>query len=696
MQCEIAAKNHQPPPCAASWLEPPFWPAQKGPSCEGCPRGCIPAMAAPLDGGVCTLWRARAASASFAASWAAPRIAEHFGSGTRPCPTMAAAFCNRPHRHGGHRLLIGSEAGEVVLVNCAAAAAAAATTFAVVASPAETIWDVAWSPTDETYALGLADDSVHIYSVARQAATAALPFHQSSVRTVKYQPAAAGAILASSGRDGAIALWDLRLADAAGSGGTRPVAVVANAHAEGCASGRPSASPSSVTAIEFLPGEPHVIASVGQPDYSIRFWDMRYTWRRGTTPVPVDQIDAPLSGLRRRAFLALSTDSTGSTIYATNGNNRIYSYLTSNRSPTPLECFSAPGFRSSASFYVRSAVSPDDAYLLSGSNEGGAYVWPLFAHHRRRRRNDNGDRHGWRSLAGCSARKFPFDDLPLPVVEVTEACLLGEHRYDVSCVAWSKGSGSLTASQRRATAATADQNPFFPQPGREEEDGDLCDAAAEYIFVGGEDYVSRLWSSRREDGLHKGSARQPCGRHGEEHLVRPAIVCDDHGNGAAEGTPSVRHPVGHRVRSLAIEPGAPEQHGTAHQPITIYNKALCEWPHYAEQPKRILGEADAPPPFLLRSAASSPHRTMKNPPPPSSDHHGTPSRKRQSVLDAYFPSSPSAKAAGIGEGCRRALVASKVELIHPASLLSSQLDDESYSGDENRHPLEGDITGARQ
>lgn len=350
---------------------------------------------------------------------------------------MAADF-SRHHRP--HHLLVANEAGEVCLVDGSppevGVGAPVSRELHAYANP---IFDLRWGGlNDSLYALAVADMHVYVHDAASQAVQQCLGHHASSIRTVRFRPRHPH-LLVTAGRDGCIGMWDLRVCGT-NSARNSPALLISDAHQQPPSAGTLSrrarregtgsnnnngtTATTSVTAVEFMPLADHLIASIGQPDYAIKFWDIRYTWGRHCLPTPLASIPAPATGRRQRAFISLAVDSVGSSLYAVSSDNHIYRYLATGAfSPTPLDVYGHSEFRTLGSFYIQCALSPDDRYLLVGSTERHAYIWPTA----------KGSR---------------------------ELIRLAEHRFEVSAVAWSPD---------------------------------------DTIFVGGEDYVSRLWWRHRHN-----------------------------------------------------------------------------------------------------------------------------------------------------------------------------------------------------
>ena len=345
-------------------------------------------------------------------------------------PTMAASFSPRH----AHNLLLGFDSGEVSLVDCRRSTLyeEAPQSKQLHGYPAQ-ITDLTWI--SGSYALAVADNHAYVHEEEAGAVKNCLKYHRANIKSLRFRPNNPN-ILATAGRDGDIAIWDLRLTDT-NSAKNKPVNALKNVHQNKDSRKKNSSAP-SVIACEFLPLEDHLLASIGQPDYSIRFWDLRNALRNAKRnySVPCEQINAPLTGRRQRSFVSICIDSIGENMYAVSQDNHLYKYLLSNFSSTPVDVFSAPGFRTSGegSFYIRSALSPCDQYLACGTSKGNP-------------------------IEGQETKAHAF--ILSTNVKQSRAIRLEEHSIDVSCVAWSH-------------------------------DG-------QYLFAGGEDHSSRIWYKSEDE-----------------------------------------------------------------------------------------------------------------------------------------------------------------------------------------------------
>jgi WD40 repeat protein len=243
------------------------------------------------------------------------------------------------------------------------------------------IIDMAFSEDDQRLATASGDQSGKVIDMMTQTPISVLGQHTASLKQVRFQPGQSqGNVLATSGRDGSIQIWDLRC-----NGGTAvmdPIALEREAGLQfttmrkistGCVVnsffGAHEAMPRhqtrfvgllaptttstdhqadvasrgevpgrisevSVTALQWLPpGREHLLLSACEADTSIKLWDIRsiHTSRNHRGPTPLSYTATPASHTSWRHFgissLALSTN--GSRLYALCKDNTVYAYSTS-------------------------------------------------------------------------------------------------------------------------------------------------------------------------------------------------------------------------------------------------------------------------------------------------------------------------------------------------------------------------------
>ncbi|KAK2595873.1 hypothetical protein N8I77_013665 [Diaporthe amygdali] len=242
------------------------------------------------------------------------------------------------------------------------------------------IIDMAFSEDDQRLATASGDQSGKVIDMMTQTPISILGQHTASLKQVRFQPGQSqGNVLATSGRDGSIQVWDLRC-----NGGT---AVMDNITLEreaglqfttmrkistGCVVnsffGAHEAMPRhqtrsvgllttttstdhhpdiasrgevpgrigevSVTALQWLPsGREHLLLSACEADASIKLWDIRsiHTSRHHRAPTPLSYTATPASHTSWRHFgiSSLSLSTNGSRLYALCKDNTVYAYSTS-------------------------------------------------------------------------------------------------------------------------------------------------------------------------------------------------------------------------------------------------------------------------------------------------------------------------------------------------------------------------------
>ena len=254
--------------------------------------------------------------------------------------------------------------------------------------------DLAFSDDDCLLATASGDQTGRVIDMKTQAPVSILDHHTASLKQVRFQPGRGeGNVLATSGRDGSIKIWDLRchggpaqeLTVEGFSRGLRyslprkinqgcVVNSIYDAHARMTRQTRQTrksvqeavaadittrweepgrVGEVSVTAIQFMPaGKEHLLLSACEADASIKLWDIRniHSSRQKASSTPLSYTAPPESHSQWRPFgmssMSLSTD--GARLYGLCKDNTVYAYSTSH-----LMLGSAPELSSKAPDHPR-------------------------------------------------------------------------------------------------------------------------------------------------------------------------------------------------------------------------------------------------------------------------------------------------------------------------------------------------------
>ncbi|KAI9373666.1 WD40-repeat-containing domain protein [Aspergillus egyptiacus] len=302
---------------------------------------------------------------------------------------------------------------------------------------ANAIMDLDFSSDDMLLATASGDQTAIVIDMATQKPVYCLSNHVSSLKQVKFQPAANNKVLATCSRDGNVNIWDLRckgfekpsmqvqcsleseteLDPAIASKMTYPQVLntIHGAHAWMPQIMTPEKTESlvarsdiTVTALAFLPpGRENLFVTASEANACVRLWDLRtaHSNRRGRPALPLSTTREPDSHVKYRRFgvtsMALGGD--GSKLYSLCRDGTVYAYSTShlvlghapelslnNVRPRrsggsdkeglgPLYGFRHPRLRV-ASFYVklgvRKAIGDKPEMLAVGSGEPCPIVFP--------------------------------------------------------------------------------------------------------------------------------------------------------------------------------------------------------------------------------------------------------------------------------------------------------------------------------
>ncbi|KAH0622721.1 hypothetical protein JD844_025263 [Phrynosoma platyrhinos] len=213
--------------------------------------------------------------------------------------------------------------------------------------------------------------------------------HQCSLKSVAFSKFEK-AVFCTGGRDGNIMVWDTRCNKK--DGFYRQVKQISGAHniidkqtpsnlkkkkqnVRGLA---PSVDFQQSVTVVLLQDE-HTLISAGAVDGVIKIWDLRknYTTYRQDL-LPSRSFSYPGNSTRKLGYSSLVLDSTGTSLFANCTDDNIYMFNMSSLKTTPVSVFSG---HQNSSFYVKSSISPDDQFLISGSSNQSAYIWKVSEPH---------------------------------------------------------------------------------------------------------------------------------------------------------------------------------------------------------------------------------------------------------------------------------------------------------------------------
>ncbi|KAL2135208.1 hypothetical protein VTI74DRAFT_9414 [Chaetomium olivicolor] len=232
------------------------------------------------------------------------------------------------------------------------------------------IIDLAFSEDDYLLATASGDQTSRVIDMMTQRPISVLDHHTASLKQVRFQPGRGqGCVLATSGRDGSVQIWDLRckggpvqdmtITPEAGLHHRLPkppnsgcvVNSIYDAHARNIRQTKGKATTPgsgdvarlgevpgrigevSVTSLQFLPqGREHLFLTACEADASIKLWDIRavHTSRHHKASIPVSCTAPPPSHVAFRPFgicsMTLNGDATR--LYALCKDNTVYAYST--------------------------------------------------------------------------------------------------------------------------------------------------------------------------------------------------------------------------------------------------------------------------------------------------------------------------------------------------------------------------------
>ncbi|XP_048343668.1 denticleless protein homolog [Sphaerodactylus townsendi] len=247
------------------------------------------------------------------------------------------------------------------------------------------VFDLTWVPREHKIVTVSGDQTAKVWDARTAELLGVCRGHQCSLKSVAFSKFES-AVFCTGGRDGNIMVWDTRCNKR--DGFYRQVKQISGAHnltdkqmpskmKKKKQSGR-GLAPSvdfqqSVTVVVLQ--DQHTLISAGAVDGVIKVWDLRksYTTYR-QDPVPSRSFSYPGTSTRKLGYSSLVLDSTGTSLFANCTDDMIYMFNMSSLKDTPVSAF---GGHQNSSFYVKSGISPDDQFLISGSSDRNAYIWKV-------------------------------------------------------------------------------------------------------------------------------------------------------------------------------------------------------------------------------------------------------------------------------------------------------------------------------